>query len=95
MCLFRPRHGVMRRLFVLAVLLIGSSGLAPMRAAAPSFVDITWMSISNLYYQLGDLKVITDGYFTRLPENEFFGGGGGLANTRICLLYTSPSPRDS
>jgi L-ascorbate metabolism protein UlaG (beta-lactamase superfamily) len=72
----------MRRLFVLAVLLIGSSGLAPMRAAAPSFVDITWMSISNLYYQLGDLKVITDGYFTRLPENEFFGGGGGLANTR-------------
>ena len=48
----------------------------------PAFVDITWMSITNVYYQLGSLNILTDGYFTRIPAGEFFGGGGGLAHTR-------------
>ena len=30
----------------------------------------------------GILNIVTDGYITRLPESEFFGGGGGLAQTR-------------
>ena len=51
-------------------------------AFGPAFVDITWMSITNVYYQLGALKILTDGYFTRIPATEFFGGGGGLAHTR-------------
>src|SRR5580765_4120457 len=51
-------------------------------AVAPSFVDLTWMSISNIYYELGTLRILTDGYITRLPQNAFFGGGGGLATTR-------------
>jgi hypothetical protein len=51
-------------------------------AAAPAFVDITWMSIANVYYELGTLNIVTDGYITRLPESEFFGGGGGFAQTR-------------
>jgi hypothetical protein len=55
--------------------------MAPLRAARPSYVDITWMSISNMYYQIGSLKVVTDGYFTRLPQTAFSGGGGGLATT--------------
>ena len=50
--------------------------------AGPSFVDITWMSISNMYYELGSLHIITDGYITRLPQDAFFGGGGGYAQTR-------------
>jgi hypothetical protein len=49
--------------------------------AGPPFVDVTWMSIANVYYELGSLGVMTDGYFTRLPQSEFFGGGGGLAHT--------------
>src|SRR6185503_11938729 len=52
------------------------------QGAGPSFVDITWMSISNVYYEIGPLRVMTDGYFTRIPQSAFFGGGGGLANTR-------------
>ena len=40
------------------------------------------MSISNMYYEIGPLRVMTDGYFTRIPQSAFFGGGGGLANTR-------------
>src|SRR5439155_12280580 len=27
------------------------------------------------------LKIVTDGYFTRLPQSAFSGGGGGLATT--------------
>ena len=50
-------------------------------AAAPGWVDITWMSISNMYYELGSKYILTDGYFTRIPQSEFFGGGGGLAGT--------------
>jgi L-ascorbate metabolism protein UlaG (beta-lactamase superfamily) len=51
-------------------------------AAGPAFADITWMSISNMYYELGSLKIVTDGYITRLPEDAFYGGGGGYAQTR-------------
>ena len=51
-------------------------------AAPPAFVDITWMSISNMYYEIGSLNVVTDGYITRLPQDAFFGGGGGFAQTR-------------
>jgi hypothetical protein len=64
-----------------AVLLATLVTLARLSAAGPSFVDITWFSISNMYYEIGPLKVITDGYITRIPQSAFFGGGGGLANT--------------
>src|SRR5262249_52612060 len=53
----------------------------PTSAAGPSYVDITWMSISNMYYELGPLRIITDGYFTRIPQSAFSGGGGELAHT--------------
>ncbi len=33
-------------------------------AAVPAFVDITWMSISNMYYEIGPLNIVTDGYIT-------------------------------
>lgn len=56
--------------------------IATASAAAPAFVDITWMSISNMYYEIGPLTVVTDGYITRLPQDAFFGGGGGYAQTR-------------
>jgi L-ascorbate metabolism protein UlaG (beta-lactamase superfamily) len=56
--------------------------LAVLSAAGPAFVDITWMSISNMYYELGSLNIVTDGYITRLPQDGFFGGGGGYAQTR-------------
>ena len=54
----------------------------PVRATGPSHVDLTWISISNVYYELGPLRILTDGYITRLPQSAFSGGGGGLANTR-------------
>ena len=70
----------MRKLtLVTAVALVIAAGRT--QAAGPSFVDITWMSISNVYYEIGPLAIVTDGYFTRIPQSAFFGGGGGLANT--------------
>ena len=39
--------------------------------AAPDHVDITWMSITNMYFELGDQKIVADGYITRLPEELF------------------------
>lgn len=47
----------------------------------PDHVDITWMSITNMYFEVGDRRILADGYFTRLPESNFYGGGGGYKNT--------------
>ena len=51
-------------------------------AVKPAHVDITWMSISNIYYEIGSIGILTDGYISRIPQSEFSGGGGGLAQTR-------------
>jgi L-ascorbate metabolism protein UlaG (beta-lactamase superfamily) len=40
------------------------------------------MSIANVYYEIGSTGVLTDGYISRVPRGAFFGGGGGLAQTR-------------
>jgi L-ascorbate metabolism protein UlaG (beta-lactamase superfamily) len=55
------------------------AALAVLAPAAPSYVDITWMSVTNMYYEIGPLRIVTDGYITRLPRGGFSGGGGGLA----------------
>jgi hypothetical protein len=67
------------RRFLAAAIALGL--VATASAAAPSHVDITWFSISNMYYELGPLKIVTDGYVTRIPQSAFHGGGGGLAST--------------
>lgn len=45
-------------------------------------VSISWMSVTNVLYELGPLRILTDGYITRIPREEFYGGGGGYALTR-------------
>jgi hypothetical protein len=45
-------------------------------------VDITWLSIANMHFALGQQQVLADGYITRLPADLFYGGGGGFAATR-------------
>jgi L-ascorbate metabolism protein UlaG (beta-lactamase superfamily) len=47
----------------------------------PAHVDITWLSIANMYFQVGERHILVDGYITRLPQSAFSGGGGGLART--------------
>ena len=47
----------------------------------PAHVDITWMSITNMFYELGATGVVTDGYITRIPQSAFYGASGGLAQS--------------
>jgi L-ascorbate metabolism protein UlaG (beta-lactamase superfamily) len=54
---------------------------APLLAAGPAQLDVTWMSIANLYIEAGPVKAVFDGYITRLPQRAFHGGGGGYAYT--------------
>jgi len=44
--------------------------------SVPDHVDITWMSIANMHFGVGERQIVADGYITRLPEDLFFGGGG-------------------
>jgi len=43
---------------------------APVQAAPPT-VEMTWMSIANWYFKIGDQRIVMDGYITRLPEALF------------------------
>jgi len=67
-----------RQVFCLLVLLAACPGAR----AAPDHVDITWMSITNLYFDLGASRVLADGYITRLPQENFSGGTSGYGTTR-------------
>jgi L-ascorbate metabolism protein UlaG (beta-lactamase superfamily) len=65
-----------------AVLVATLVWILPLQSTpVPTHVDMTWMSIANMYYEIGELKILTDGYFSRVPQSEFYGGGGGLAHT--------------
>lgn len=77
---WRPARGVLA--ITLALAAAAMTGVTTRVAAAgPAFVDITWMSIANVYLELGSLGIMIDGYFTRIPQRAFSGGGGGLAHT--------------
>jgi L-ascorbate metabolism protein UlaG (beta-lactamase superfamily) len=50
--------------------------------AAPDHVDITWMSIANMHFDLGGQKIVADGYITRLPPEIFYSGASGYGKTQ-------------
>jgi hypothetical protein len=39
--------------------------------AAPPTVEMTWMSIANWYFKIGDKRIVMDGYISRVPETLF------------------------
>ena len=43
---------------------------APTHAAPPT-VEMTWMSIANWYFKIGDKRIVMDGYISRVPESLF------------------------
>ncbi len=72
----------MKRLAALiALALVACQSPPAVQPAGPDHVDMTWLSIANMYFELGDRGILADGYITRLPQNIFSGGGGGLAKT--------------
>jgi len=58
------------RLIAGAALALSAACTAPALAAPPT-VEMTWMSIANWYFKIGDKRIVMDGYITRLPESLF------------------------
>jgi hypothetical protein len=48
--------------------------------AAPPSVEMTWMSIANWYFQIGDKRILMDAYITRVPGPPFFVPAPGYPN---------------
>ena len=40
--------------------------------AAAASVEMTWMSIANWYFKIGDTRIMMDAYITRVPAPPFF-----------------------
>ena len=61
----------MERQLISALVLAVSAACTAPAAAAPPSVEMTWMSIANWYFKIGDKRIVMDGYITRVPENLF------------------------
>ncbi|MEO8314110.1 MAG: hypothetical protein ABI645_04875 [Pseudomonadota bacterium] len=75
----------MSRLLCQICLVVGTLTANLGHCATPDHVDITWMSIANMHFDLGKEQILVDGYITRLPQEIFFGGGGGFKSTRRAM----------
>ncbi len=73
---------MMRVVGYAVVLLTSTSTRLFAQGAGPDHVGITWMSISNMFYEFGSFGVVTDGYISRVPKDIFFGAATGMAQTR-------------
>lgn len=82
----------MRRVQFPALLLAALAGGCAHPAV--DHVDITWLSIANMHFALGEQQVLADGYITRLPAENFYGGGGGFASTRRPMVSDVAAVRE-
>ena len=57
--------------FVLLATIVLAAACAVPAAAAPPAVEMTWMSMANWYFKIGDKRIVMDGYITRVPESLF------------------------
>src|SRR6476620_2074478 len=58
------------RFALLATFAIAATCSTP-AAGAPPTIEMTWMSIANWYFKVGDKRILMDGYVTRVPESLF------------------------
>lgn len=58
-----------RKIIALTALTISLASAAAL--AAPPSVEMTWMSIANWYFKIGNTRVLMDGYISRVPEATF------------------------
>src|SRR5262249_16129935 len=72
-------HSSIKKMLVVVL----ATAFVPAFAVKPAYVDITWMSIANIYYEIGGIGIMTDGYVSRIPQNAFYGGGGGLGRAQM------------
>ena len=58
-----------RKIIALTALAVSLASAAA--SAAPPSVEMTWMSIANWYFKIGNTRVMMDGYISRVPEASF------------------------
>ena len=61
----------MKRKVIASAALVLSAVLVTPAFAAPPSVEMTWMSIANWYFKIGEKRILMDGYITRVPEANF------------------------
>ena len=61
----------MNRRFVASAALACAAAWSATASAAPPTVEMTWMSIANWYFKIGEKRIVMDGYITRVPESLF------------------------
>ena len=61
----------MKRKLIASAALALSAACATSALAAPPSVEMTWMSIANWYFKIGEKRIVMDGYITRVPESLF------------------------
>jgi L-ascorbate metabolism protein UlaG (beta-lactamase superfamily) len=81
---------------LLAAAWISLAPSLPACAADAPEIELTWMSIANWYFKIGDLRIVLDGYITRLPGAPFFYAprsypGDQYAYTRAPALVDTPA----
>src|SRR5216684_8330792 len=74
-----------RRWAACVAIILSSVWIAP-TLAAPTSVEMTWMSIANWYFKIGDKRIMMDAYFTRVPGPPFFYAPPAYPNDQ--LAYT-------
>ena len=58
--------------FIASAALSIATLFVPPALAAPTSVELTWMSIANWYFKIGDQRIMMDAYITRIPGPPFF-----------------------
>jgi hypothetical protein len=67
---------VVRTLALLAlgsVLSLGVAGPLQAESPKPAQVLLTWMSVTNWLFEVGDVRIVMDGYISRIPQEAFSG----------------------
>ncbi|MCA1829101.1 MAG: MBL fold metallo-hydrolase [Myxococcales bacterium] len=66
-----PAIGVIMKTVVIVFTLLASAVPARAAPAGAHEVELTWFSIANWYFKLGDVRILMDGYITRVPQRIF------------------------
>jgi hypothetical protein len=69
----------------LVLALAFTASLSACKETPATKVKMTWFGIANWTVEVGPLNVLLDGYMSRIPEDYFAGGGGGLGLTKAAF----------
>ena len=61
----------MKKRLIAAAALVLMNACANAAPPATTSVEMTWMSISNWYFKIGEKRILMDAYITRIPEASF------------------------